>query len=119
MFCCLFAGPPTVTLSYVHETLYNECIELKANVRSFPKHTCVIWKKGSEKIDIDLPKYRGSSEDENFPVLHINNATGEDEDFYTVEVYNKLGIGTCSSEKLKVNGGKILLLCFVNFLRLM
>lgn len=101
-----------MTLNYERETVFNECIELKAIVRSFPKHTCVKWMKGSEKIDTNLPKYRGSSENGNVSILRVNNATDKDEDIYTVKVYNRLGEGTCSSKKLKVIGGKILFCLF-------
>lgn len=96
-----------VTLNQVPEALYGTCVELKANIRSFPKHSNVIWTKGKDKqIDITQPKYIGSSIVGDCPVLCINNASKDDEDIYSVEVSNALGKDICKSEKLKVIGGK-------------
>lgn len=85
---------------------FNKHAEIQATIRSFPKHDCVTWKKGEKTIDLSLPKYAGSSDVGDRPVLCINNIEEEDEDVYTIEVRNKLGKGTCS-RKMEIIGGKI------------
>lgn len=79
-----------------------------AAIRSYPKHDSVIWKKGNDPIaiDINLPKYAGSSVVGDRPVLCINDTIEDDGDIYTIEVENQYGIGT-STEELFVIGGKL------------
>lgn len=83
--------PPNVTLEEVPEALYDESVQFRATVRSFATKTCVIWKKGNEIIDIQQPKYVGSSDIGDYPVLIINYVTKEDEDVYSIEVENDFG----------------------------
>lgn len=96
-----------MTLNEVPEILYGDSLEFKGTIRSFPKHTRVIWMKGDEEIDITRPKYKGSSDIGDCPLLCIHNVNSEDQDEYTVQVYNELGMGKCKSEKLVVIGGKL------------
>lgn len=100
----VFLGPPEVILSDLPESLYNECIQIKASIRSFPKYSRVIWFKGEEQIDIDQPKYEGSFHRADFSVLCINNITKEDEFEYTINITNDFGNINCSSNPLKVVG---------------
>lgn len=86
-----FQEPPNVTLEEVPEALYDESVQFRATVRSFATKTCVIWKKGNEIIDIQQPKYVGSSDIGDYPVLIINYVTKEDEDVYSIEVENDFG----------------------------
>lgn len=66
----------------------------------------MIWKKGKKQINITLPKYAGSSDVGDRPILCITNVEEEDKDVYTIEVQNASGKGICS-EKLLVLGGKM------------
>lgn len=100
------ADHPNVALNEVPSACLYDCVNMIATIRSYPKHTSVIWKKGKELIDITLPKYAGSSDVGDRPVLCINNVKEEDGDVYTIEVQNALGKGTCN-EELFVIGGKI------------
>lgn len=96
-----------MTLNEVPELFYGDCLEFKGKIRSFPKHTRVIWMKGDEEIDITQPKYKGSSDVGDCPLLCINDVNTEDQVEYTIQVYNELGMGMCKSEKLIVIGGKL------------
>lgn len=102
----LSAGHPEVAIKEVPSTCPYDCVKIIATVRSYPKHTSVVWKKGEKCIDITQPKYDGSSVVGNCPILCINNTKEEDGDVYTIEVQNEWGKGT-SSEELFVIGGKI------------
>lgn len=105
-------GLPEVTLSHVPESLYNESVQIKATIRSYPKFTCVIWMKNKKEIDITDPKYEGSSTGDNLSILCINNVDSDDEDVYEVEITNDLGKVYCRSDLLKVTGGKALTFSF-------
>lgn len=85
---------------------YGESVQFRATIRCFPKHDPVIWMKGRYHIDITQPKYKGSSDVGNSPVLCINSLTMEDEDIYSIEANNEIGRGTSCTQKLKVYGGK-------------
>lgn len=63
--------------------------------------------KGKEPIDISQPKYIGSLNYGECPVLQINNIKKEDEDIYSIAVRNELGEETCSNGTLKVVGGTV------------
>lgn len=106
LYACVSADHPNVALNEVPSACHYDCVNMIATIRSYPKHTSVIWKKGKELIDITLPKYAGSSDVGDRPVLCINNVKKEDGDVYTIEVQNALGKGTCN-EELFVIGGKI------------
>lgn len=95
-----------VSLSQLPEALVNECVQIRATIRSFPKHTGVIWMKDKEIIDTKSPKYEGSKDNDKYSVLSIKNVNKEDEKVYTVEITNDLGKAKCSSDQLKVIGGK-------------
>lgn len=101
-----FSAPPEVTLNDGIAAVFHKYTEIIATIRSFPKHSSVIWKKGEDIIDITLPKYAGSLFDGNHLILYIANVEEEDEDVYTIEVQNEKGIATCS-RKVVVLGGKI------------
>lgn len=77
-----------------------------AMIRSYPKHNRVIWMKGEEPIDISQPKYIGSLDIGDRPVLQINNVKKEDKDVYSIKVNNEIGEETCSNGILEVAGGK-------------
>lgn len=94
-----------MTLNQVQEALYNTTVEIKAMIRSFPKHTGVIWMKGEEPIDISQPKYIGSLNYGECPVLKINNVKKDDRGIYSIKVSNELGEETCSNGTLEVVGG--------------
>lgn len=104
IFVC-FQGPPEVFMSDLPESVYNECVQIKASIKSFPKYNCVSWFKGEEEIDIAQQKYEGSFHGADFSVLCINNVTKEDESDYTIKITNDLGNVNCSSNPLKVVGG--------------
>lgn len=92
-------GIPLVTLNRIPSTVSNECVEIKATIRSFPQHDRVTWKKNREKIDITLPKYDGSTDIGNSPILCIKNVQKRnDEGIYTIIVHNKLGEGNDKSK---------------------
>lgn len=57
-------------------------------------------------IDINMPKYEGSSDVGNSPVLCINNVNEKDEDVYRIDVINEWGTTTRISNRLKVIGSK-------------
>lgn len=98
-------GPPEVILSDLPESLYNECIQIKASIRSFPKYNRVIWFKGEEQIDVAQPKYVGSFHGADFSVLCINNITKKDESEYKIKITNDLENVERISNPLKVYGG--------------
>lgn len=103
---CDFKGPPKVSISQLPEPLINECVQIRATIRSFPKYTGVIWKKDEEIINTKSPKYEGSKNDDKYSVLSIQYVNREDEKVYTVEITNGFGTTKCSSDRLKVIGGK-------------
>lgn len=80
-------------------------MKFEARIRGFPKHHSVLWMKGNQHININDPKYEGSTETGDDPVLCINNAIEEDNDIYAIEVENRLGIKR-SSQLLEVLKGK-------------
>lgn len=83
----------------------NECVEIKATIRSFPQHDRVTWKKNEKEIDITLPKYDGSTDTGNFPVLCIKNVQKKnDEGTYTIVVHNKLGEGKYNDKLVIIEG---------------
>lgn len=88
--------------------IYNDHLELRATIRSFPKHLKINWFKGLTVLDLSQSKYDKSlsSFEGNKTVLCINEVTKDDEDVYRVEVYNDLGKGTSENVTLKVIGGK-------------
>lgn len=94
-----------VTLNRIPSTVSNECVEIKATIRSFPQHDRVTWKKNREKIDITLPKYDGSTDIGNSPILCIKNVQKRnDEGIYTIIVHNKLGEGNDKSKLVIIEG---------------
>lgn len=95
-----------VSLRQLPEPLINECVQIRATIRSFPKHTGVIWMKDQEYINTKSPKYEGSKNDDKYSVLSIKKVNREDEGVYTVEITNDLGKAKCSSDRLRVIGGK-------------
>lgn len=93
-----------MTLNQIPPTNVNECLELKAVIKSLPVYQKVIWTKDGEKIDINEPKYEGSKKDANSEVLCINDVEEEDGGMYTIEVHNELGKDQ-SSQELKIIAG--------------
>lgn len=93
-----------MTLYQIPPANVNDCLELKAVIKSFPAYQKVIWTKNGEEIDIDEPKYEGSKKDANFEVLCINDVEEEDGGMYTIEVYNELGKDQ-SSQEMKIIAG--------------
>lgn len=58
-----------------------------------------------KKIDITLPKYDGSTDTGNFPVLCIKNVQKKnDEGTYTIVVHNKLGEGKHNDKLVIIEG---------------
>lgn len=104
------SGSPVVTLYHEEFTAYLDgSVRLHSRIRGFPKNYEIIWKKDNQMLYITDPKYEGSKNDDDFPVLEINNVKKEDEGTYTIEVNNELGKGQ-SSIKLVVVKGKICLI---------
>lgn len=99
-------GPPRVTLSHVPDSIFNERVQIRATIRSFPKYTDAIWMKGKEQIDINQPKYKGSLKHVDYSVLCINSLKKEDQSEYLIEITNAFGTKTCRSNLLKVIGDK-------------
>lgn len=99
-------GPPIVTLSQVSETVYEKPVEFKAAIRIFPKQCDVNWLRGSQQIDINQPKYAGSTVVGASPVLWINEVNKDDEGDYSIEVINKEWEPIRISKKLVVNTEK-------------
>lgn len=100
-----FAGRPEVTIDIVPLALENECVEFKAKIRGFPKCHDVTWMKGNQPIYTTDPKYGGSINDEESPVLCIKNVKVEDSGVYKIIVRNECG-EVERSENLEVIGGK-------------
>lgn len=100
-----FAGRPEVTIHIVPLALENECVEFKAKIRGFPKCHDVKWMKGNKPIHTTDPKYGGSINDEESPVLCIKNIKVEDSGVYKIIVRNEYG-EVERSENLEVIGGK-------------
>ena len=65
--------------------------------------------KDTIPINLEEPKYIGSTCQGDNPVLCINEVTKDDEAVYTIEAENEFGKGRCCSEKLEVIGGKLIL----------
>lgn len=100
-----FAGPPRVTINRVPLALQNELVEIKATIRGYPKCQRVIWMKEDQCIDTTDPKYEGSINNCEFPVLCIKEVKERDNGVYKVIARNELGEGE-SSEDLEVIGSK-------------
>lgn len=100
-----FAGPPRVAINPVPLALQNELVEIKATIRCFPKCQSVIWMKNDQLIYTTDPKYDGSVNNCEFPVLCIKKVTESDNGVYKVIARNELGEGE-SSEDLEVIGSK-------------
>lgn len=100
-----FAGRPTVTLNRLPLALQNELVEIKATIRGFPKCQSVTWMKDNQCINTTDPKYEGSIDNCEFPVLRIKEVKEEDTGVYKVIARNELGEGE-SSEDLEVIGSK-------------
>lgn len=81
-------------------------MKFEAKIRSFPKPQGVLWKKGNEYININAPKYEGSTQSGDNPVLCLNDVIEEDIDLYTIEVNTSSGI-TKRGQILEVLKGKI------------
>lgn len=81
-------------------------MKFEAKIRSFPKHQGVLWKKGDEYININTPKYQGSTESGENPVLCLNDVIEKDIDLYTIEVNTSSGIKKCG-QILEVLKGKL------------
>lgn len=94
-----------MTLNTVPLALENEIVEIKATIRGFPKFQSVIWMKDDQCIDTTDPKYEGSVENCEFPVLRIKEVKERDSGVYKVIARNELGEGE-SSEDLEVIGSK-------------
>lgn len=61
--------------------------------------------KRKKKTDITLPKYDGSTDTGNFPVLCIKNVQKKnDEGTYTIVVHNKLGEGKYNDKLVIIEG---------------
>lgn len=97
---------PDVILSHPPKAVYDTRVIYKATIRSFINNTSTVWKRGEQIIDIINPKYEGSSNVGNCPVLCINNVSREDEDVYSIYVLNEWGYTELSYERLVVNGSK-------------
>lgn len=95
-----------MTLSQASETVYEKPVKFKATIRIFPKQCDVKWLRGSQQIDINQPKYAGSSAVGANPVLWINEINKDDEGDYSIEVINKEWEPIRISKKLVVNTGK-------------
>lgn len=64
-----------------------------------------LGRKTKKKIDITLPKYDGSTDTGNFPVLCIKNVQKKnDEGTYTIVVHNKLGEGKYNDKLVIIEG---------------
>lgn len=97
---------PDVILSHPPKAVYDTRVIYKATIRSFINNTSTVWKRGEQIIDIINPKYEGSSNVGNCPVLCINNVSREDEDVYSIYVLNEWGYTELSYERVVVNGSK-------------
>lgn len=97
---------PEVITSYVPEAEYDTTVVYKATIRSCINDTLTMWKKGEKIIDIIKPKYKGSSNVGNCPVLCINNVSKKDEGVYSIHVRNKWGKTTFDYERLVVTWSK-------------
>ena len=92
--------------TYVTKVVYHQCVEFKATIRSYPTHCDVKWKKGSNTLNLNDTKYKGSSAEFSNPVLRINMVTKEDNDIYRIEAQNIHGEGTSQSIALEVIAGE-------------
>lgn len=92
----------------VEQAIYHECVKFCAKIRSFPKPTQLVWMKDRIPINLEEPKYMGSTCQGDNPVLCINKVTKEDEAVYSIEAENEFGKGRCCSEKLEVIGGTLI-----------
>lgn len=64
-----------------------------------------LGRKTGKKIDITLPKYDGSTDIGNSPILCIKNVQKRnDEGIYTIIVHNKLGEGNDNSKLVIIEG---------------
>lgn len=104
---------PVVRLQSVPRATSHECVKYKVTINSLTPYSKIVWWKGSTVIDLNDPKYKGSTSDDDNAVLQIDEVTKEDEDIYTVDVYNDFGKWSSSSERLEVAGGTMLMLCCV------
>lgn len=112
-----FIGRPFVSLTQESPAFFNECVQLKAAIRSFPKHESVKWMKGKKYIDITQPKYEGSTDIGDSPILCINHIDRGDAARYKIKVHNDVGTSTCKIKKLEVNGGNIKVKMYISIFK--
>lgn len=97
----IFTDSLQVNLKQVPMAYLNECVKFKANIEGCPKYRRVIWIKDDQNIDLTDTKYKGSTCDDKFALLCINDVKENDEAIYTIEVSNELE-KVKSSQKLVV-----------------
>ena len=107
-----------MTLSVPEKAIYHDCVKFEATIKSFPKHSSVVWIKGQNTIDIKQAKYEGSVCDGEKPVLCIKHVTKEDEGTYKIKVINDKGATTSFEQNFNVIGGKLQFLSFKLFSQL-
>lgn len=70
---------------------------MNCSISSCPPAEKLEWQKSPDgerfsSIDIRQSKYDGSSDNPYFPFLRISNTTFDDEQYYRVLVWNKIGM---------------------------
>lgn len=73
--------------------------------------------KGKKYIDITQPKYEGSTDIGDSPILCINHIDRGDAARYKIKVHNDVGTSTCKIKKLEVNGGNIKVKMYISIFK--
>lgn len=104
----VIGGFPLVTIQKVPLAYLNDCVELKAKIKGFPKVRKVNWLKDNQKIDMTDTKYEGSKDDGDSAVLCIKDVEENDEAIYTVEVSNEFKKAERSQKLMVIREGQMI-----------
>lgn len=103
------------------KVMFGSDTRLNCSVSGYPSANKVEWQNSLDgttfyPTDIDEYKYCGSSSNPRSPVLHVQNATLYDQQYYRVIVSNEIGKYTSNKHFLQVTGGMLVyLLIQINY----
>lgn len=92
----VFADIPSVIIVTDYEIVVGSKTIIKASISQCPSICGLEWQKSIDRqnfssIDVEDPKYEGSSQSPKLPLLVITNTTFEDVLYYRLRVWNKDG----------------------------
>ena len=105
-----FIDIPSATISNEVSVYVGSRTNISSKVEACPPPEGITWQKSSdsvtfENINIDNPRYYGSTNDPSSPVLTITKSTFDDKMYYRLLVWNKIGQRVSNTVYLNVTGG--------------